>query len=121
MTPFVLASLFVVSGVIVETLCAGKGPSSVMKTLHQPRWAFPMPVWYALGFFYYMMCIAVVYRTTASGRTEAVALMLTAAFNGCECRMEFHFFPATFIAVEFLVLYAVCRARGRADKRFVVC
>ncbi len=41
--------------------------------------------------------------------------------NGCECRVEFHFFPATFIAMEFLVLRAIYRARGRADKHSVVC
>jgi len=38
-----------------------------------------MPVWYAVGFFYYLICFAVVYRTTVSGRTEAVPLMLIAA------------------------------------------
>ena len=40
--------------------------------------------------------------------------------NGCECRMESHFFSATFIAMEFLVLRAIYHARGRADKRSVV-
>jgi len=92
MNPFVLASLFVISGVIVETLCAGKGPSSVMKKLHQPRWAVPMPVWYAVGFFYYMICFAVVYRMTASGRTEAVALMLIAGLMAANAGWNFIFF-----------------------------
>jgi len=40
--------------------------------------------------------------------------------DGCECRMESHFFPATIIAMEFLVLRAIYRARGRADKGSVV-
>src|SRR5215470_1469128 len=92
MNPFVLASLFVISGVIVEALCAGKGPSSVMKKLHQPRWAVPMPVWYAVGFFYYMICFAVVYRMTASGRTEAFALMLIAALMAANAGWNFIFF-----------------------------
>ena len=92
MNPFVLASLFVISGVIVEILCAGKGPSSVMKKLHQPQWAFPMPVWYAIGFFYYMMCFAIVYRMTASGRTESVALMLIAALMAANAGWNLIFF-----------------------------
>jgi tryptophan-rich sensory protein len=92
MSPFVLASLFVISGVIVEALCAGKGPSRVMKELRQPRWAFPMPVWYAVGFFYYMMCFAVVYRTRASGRTGAVALLLIAALMAANAGWNVIFF-----------------------------
>jgi tryptophan-rich sensory protein len=92
MNPFVLASLFVISGVIVEILCAGKGPSSVMKKLHQPQWAFPMRVWYAIGFFYYMMCFAIVYRMTASGRTESVALMLIAALMAANAGWNLIFF-----------------------------
>ena len=41
--------------------------------------------------------------------------------NGCECWMESHFLPAGFIAMEFLVLRAVFRARSRSDKCTVVC
>lgn len=41
--------------------------------------------------------------------------------NCCECRMECHFFSATLIAMEFLVLRAIYRARSRADERSVVC
>ncbi|MBI3476591.1 MAG: tryptophan-rich sensory protein [Acidobacteria bacterium] len=92
MTPFVLASVFVISGVVVETLCAGKEPSGVMKKLHPPRWAFPMPVWYAVGFFYYVMCFAVVYRMTASGRSEAPGLMLIAALMAANAGWNLIFF-----------------------------
>lgn len=92
MKPFALASLFVISGLIVETLCAGKKPGSVMKKLHQPRWAFPMLVWYAVGLFYYMMCFAVVYRMTSSFRTEAAALVLIAALMAANAGWNLIFF-----------------------------
>ena len=79
MPPSILASLFVISGVIAEAICTGKEPSGVMKRLHQPRWAFPMVVWYLVGVFYYTMCFAVVYRIATSGRAEAAPLILIAA------------------------------------------
>jgi tryptophan-rich sensory protein len=101
MKPVVLASLFVISGVIVETLCAGKGPSIVMKRLQQPPWAFPMPVWYAVGFFYYTMCFAVVYRTTASGRREAVPLMLIAALMAANAGWNLIFFRLRSLRLSF--------------------
>jgi tryptophan-rich sensory protein len=92
MRPFFLASLFVIIGVVLETLCAGKEPGGVLKMLHQPRWAFPMPVWYAIGFFYYMMCFAVVYRLAASGRAETTALMLIAALMAANAGWNLIFF-----------------------------
>jgi tryptophan-rich sensory protein len=92
MSPFVLASLFVISGVIVEALCAGKGASNLIKRLHQPRWAFPMPIWYAVGFFYYVMCFVVVYRVTASDRAGAVSLMLIAALMAANAGWNLIFF-----------------------------
>jgi tryptophan-rich sensory protein len=112
MNPFILASLFVISGVIVETLCAGKEPSGVMKKLHQPRWAFPMPVWYAVGFFYYVMCFAVVYRMAASDRAEA-ALMLIAALMAANAGWNLIFFRlrslrwSFWFYVPYIVLVAV--------------
>lgn len=42
------------------------------------------------------------------------------SIDGCECRMESHFLSATLIAMEFLVLRAIYRARGRSDKGSVV-
>lgn len=63
-----------------------------MKKLHQPRWAFPKLVWYAVGFFYYTMCFVIVYRMTASGRTEAVALMLIAAIIAANAGWNVIFF-----------------------------
>jgi tryptophan-rich sensory protein len=112
MNPFLSASLFVIFGVILETLCAGKEPRGVMKKLHQPRWAFPMPVWYAVGFFYYMMCFAVVYRMTASGRTKAAVVMLIAALMAANAGWNLIFFRlrslrwSFWFFVPYLVLVA---------------
>jgi tryptophan-rich sensory protein len=69
-------SLFVISGVIAETICAGKGPGGVMKNLHQPRWALPMGMWYAVGVFYYVLCFTVVYRVETSGRASTPLMLL---------------------------------------------
>ncbi len=79
MPPSVLASLFVISGVIAEAICAGRKPSAVMKRLQQPRWALPMGVWYLVGVSYYAICFAVVYRIARSPRAAAAPLILVAA------------------------------------------
>src|SRR3954452_4961514 len=123
MNPFVLASLCVISGVIVETLCAGKEPSGVVKKLRQPRWAFPMPVRDAVGFFYYMMCFAVLYRMTASGRTEAAALMMIAALMVANAGWNLIFFRlrslrwSFWFYVPYIVLVAaLIRALWSVDR-----
>lgn len=78
MRPWILATFFVVFGVIVETVCSGKKPGDVMKKLRQPSWALPMAAWYVVGVSYYAMCFAIVYRITASGKEVAVPLALIA-------------------------------------------
>lgn len=123
MNPFLLPSLFVIFGVILETVCAGKKPRAVMERLLQPRWAFPMPVWYVIGFFYYMICFAVVYRTTASGRTDAATLWLIAALMAANAGWNLLFFRLRslrwsfwFYVPYFVLVAALIRALWSSDR-----
>ena len=90
--PSILASLFVILGVMSEAICTGKGPIGVMRRLHQPRWALPIAAWYVVGVLYYAMCFAVVYRMEKSGTAWSAPLTLIGAMMLANGAWNFIFF-----------------------------
>jgi tryptophan-rich sensory protein len=90
--PSLLASLFVILGVMSEAICAGKDPIGVMRRLHQPRWALPMAAWYVVGVLYYAMCFAVVYRMEKSLTGRSTPLTLIGAMMLANGAWNFIFF-----------------------------
>jgi tryptophan-rich sensory protein len=53
---YVMAALICAVFAGLETAMAGAGASRFLRELRQPRWALPLPVWYALGLLYYVTC-----------------------------------------------------------------
>lgn len=79
MRPALAALLICLTAAALEGACAGPGVRHRLRTLRQPAWAAPFPVWIAIGVLYYLACGIVAYRLLRFGLAQpgvGVALAL---------------------------------------------
>jgi len=54
-----MAALICTAFAGLEAAAAGAGANRFLRELRQPRWALPVPAWYALGLLYYAACFVI--------------------------------------------------------------
>lgn len=120
-------------GAAGEALCAGKRSNAIMRSLKQPSWAAPMPIWYLIGLAYYSACFMSLYRVAMidPGTLRLVTLALVTAVMATNAAWNFIFFRRQdwklsfwylmpYSALALTTMYALSRADGLSALFFVV-
>jgi len=100
------------AGAAAEALMTGRDSQALLRSLKQPRWSVPEPVWYVIGLGYYAACCLALYRLALRGGVlrqmafwELIALMAAnAAWNGLFFRRQDY--RASFILAAVYALLA---------------
>ncbi len=106
--PWLVATVICGVFVALESVMAGRGVEAFMKTLRQPRWAAPLPVWILIGLAYYVVCVVVLTRLLSHRITPSapLALLLTAMTANAVWNYLFFRLRAFGRAVAYFIAYA---------------
>lgn len=67
MHPALSALLICLGAAALEGICAGSGVRARLRSLRQPTWAPPFPLWVAIGGLYYLACGIIAFRLLRLG------------------------------------------------------
>ena len=80
MSPWLIAFLICLLGVVAEALLAGNHVREHLRQVKQPSARLPMWMWVAIGLAYYMICYTILFRLFSRGgdpaRNVAVGLLI---------------------------------------------
>ena len=112
MRPVLAALLICLAAAALEGVCAGPGVQHRLRTLRQPAWAAPFPVWIAIGALYYLVCGIVAYRLLRLGLAQpgvgvALALLILVLLTNAVWNVAFFRAQDLRLSVQISMGYAL--------------
>lgn len=103
MHDLILPALVCVAAMVAEGLLAGTKANALLRSLKQPSWALPAPVWYLVGLAYYAACFVILYRLHQAGPViNSLAFWLLIAIMTANAAWNWLFFRRRDLRLAYL-------------------